>query len=70
MRGDIAAATAHAAAPSMTRCARSAAIFIARAASSSGTTIDSWTTLWTMGNIEASTDWPPAPSTHERLQFS
>ena len=44
--------------------------FIARAASSSGTTMDSSTQSSTSGHIDGSTDWPPAPSTQERFQPS
>src|SRR5205823_392800 len=57
--GEIAAATAQAAAPSAITRARSAVSFIAAAASSSDTTIDSWTYSRSSGHIVSRTDLPP-----------
>src|SRR5436190_13572858 len=59
-----AAAMAHPAAPSAITCARSAANFIASAASSRVTTREP-VTCASSGHIEASTDLPPAPSTND-----
>src|SRR5712672_2936962 len=59
-----AAATAHPAAPSVMRCARSATNFIAAATSSSDTTMDPDNSR-SIGHIVFSTDLPPAPSTND-----
>src|SRR5262245_58784758 len=64
-----AAATAQAAAPSATTCARSAVSFIAQATSSSDTTIDP-ASACSSGHIDGSTDLPPAPSTNDACQLS
>src|SRR5438309_8184148 len=64
-----AAAIAQPAAPSAITRARSAVNFIARATSSSGTTIDPESGA-SKGHIVGSTDLPPAPSTNEGVQFS
>src|SRR5438552_2916915 len=64
-----AAATAHPAAPSAMRCARSATNFIAAATSSSDTTMDPDRPL-SLGHIVGSTDLPPAPSTNEAVHPS
>src|SRR5438105_11162788 len=64
-----AAATAQPAAPSAITRARSATSFIARATSSSETTIDP-ETADSSGHIVASTDLPPAPSTNDADQSS
>src|SRR6185503_6499873 len=64
-----AAAMAQPAAPSAMTCTRSAASFIARATSSSETTIEP-VTVPTSGHIVGRTDLPPAPSTNEALQLS
>src|SRR3954471_15404515 len=55
-RPDSAAATAHAAAPSMITRHRSATSFIAAAASASGTTIEPETSRDSSGHILGSTD--------------
>src|SRR4051794_12034298 len=59
-----AAAIAHAAAPSAITCARSAVSLIARAASSSVTTMEP-VSEDSSGHMVARTDFPPAPSTNE-----
>src|SRR5262249_19072079 len=58
-----AAATAQPAAPSEITCARSATCRIARATSSSETTMDP-ANEQRSGHIDSSTDLPPAPSTN------
>ena len=64
-----AAAIAQPAAPSAMTCARSATSFIARATSSSETTIDP-DSGESSGHIVGSTDLPPAPSTNDAVQSS
>src|ERR1700716_2627775 len=64
-----AAAIAQPAAPSAITRARSATSFIARATSSSGTTIDPDNGC-SSGHIVGSTDLPPAPSTNDARQLS
>ena len=64
-----AAATAQPAAPSAMTCARSATSFIARATSSSVTTIDP-SSRCSSGHIVDSTDFPPAPSTNDAFHPS
>src|SRR6187401_3200699 len=64
-----AAATAHPAAPSVMRCARSATNLIASATSSSDTTIDPDNPR-SIGHIVSSTDLPPAPSTNDEVHPS
>src|SRR4029079_13170193 len=68
--GEIAAATAQAPAPSAITRTRSATSFIARAVSSSGTTIESSTYSRSSGHIVSSTDLPPAPSTKDGCHSS
>src|SRR5262249_58096246 len=68
-RPPSAAAIAQPAAPSAITCVRSATSFIARAASSSETTIDP-SSRRSSGHIVASTDLPPAPSTNDAVQPS